>query len=89
MLVINPDECISCGVCEYECPAKAIVPYYKNKATEDDDKWLEINIKYSKEWHVITSDMPPPDDADQWDRQKGYDGPDKTDLIDPTPGERQ
>ena len=24
MLVIHPDECIDCGVCEPECPAKAI-----------------------------------------------------------------
>ncbi len=26
MLVIHPDECIDCGVCEPECPAEAIVP---------------------------------------------------------------
>ena len=26
MLVINPDECIDCGVCEPECPIDAIVP---------------------------------------------------------------
>ena len=25
MLVINPDECIDCGVCEPECPINAIV----------------------------------------------------------------
>ena len=25
-LVINPDECIDCGVCEPECPAEAIKP---------------------------------------------------------------
>ena len=25
-LVINPDECIDCGVCEPECPAGAIIP---------------------------------------------------------------
>ena len=24
MLVINPSECIDCGVCEPECPAEAI-----------------------------------------------------------------
>ena len=24
MLVINPDECIDCGVCEPECPVDAI-----------------------------------------------------------------
>ena len=26
MLVIHPDECIDCGVCEPECPAEAIMP---------------------------------------------------------------
>src|SRR6185437_2719513 len=26
MLVIHPDECIDCGVCEPECPAQAIKP---------------------------------------------------------------
>ena len=26
MLVIHPDECIDCGVCEHECPAEAIKP---------------------------------------------------------------
>ena len=26
MLVINPSECIDCGVCEPECPAEAILP---------------------------------------------------------------
>ena len=25
-LVIHPDECIDCGVCEPECPAEAILP---------------------------------------------------------------
>ncbi len=33
MLVINPDECIDCGVCEPECPAEAIVPDSDNKGT--------------------------------------------------------
>ena len=35
MLVINPSECIDCGVCEPECPAEAILP-----DTEDNlEKW--------------------------------------------------
>lgn len=50
MLVINPDECIDCGVCEPECPAEAIVP-----DTEPNlDKWLELNAKHSVEWPNIT-----------------------------------
>ena len=49
MLVIHPDECIDCGVCEPECPADAIRP-----DTEPDmEKWVEFNRKYSELWPVI------------------------------------
>ena len=50
MLVIKPDECIDCGVCEPECPIDAIVP-----DTEiESEKWLEVNTKYSELWPRIT-----------------------------------
>jgi ferredoxin len=46
MLVINPDECIDCGVCEPECPAEAIKP-----DTEPGlDAWLKLNAEYSVVW---------------------------------------
>ena len=49
MLVIHPDECIDCGVCEPECPADAIRP-----DTEPDmETWVEFNRKYSELWPVI------------------------------------
>ena len=53
MLVIHPDECIDCGVCEPECPIDAIVAdtAYKEK---DKEKWLAINEKYSKLWPNIS-----------------------------------
>ena len=34
MLVINPDECIDCGVCEPECPAEAIISDTSPKFTQ-------------------------------------------------------
>ena len=41
MLVIHPDECIDCGVCEPECPVDAIKP-----DTEPGvEKWLGINAE--------------------------------------------
>ena len=44
MLVIHPDECIDCGVCEPECPVEAIKP-----DTEPNlEKWLELNRRYSE-----------------------------------------
>ncbi len=60
-LVIHPDECIDCGVCEPECPVEAI-----KADTEDDSdgKWLEINTKYAELWPNIVKMIPAPADAD-------------------------
>lgn len=50
MLVIHPDECIDCGVCEPECPIDAIKP-----DTEPGlEKWLELNREYAEKWPNIT-----------------------------------
>lgn len=66
MLVINPSECIDCGVCEPECPAEAILP-----DTEDGlEKWLELNTKYSAIWPNITSQKSAPEDADEHKGEK-------------------
>ena len=61
MLVISPDECIDCGVCEPECPAEAILP----DTEEGAEKWVELNAKYSAEWPNITERVDPPADADE------------------------
>ena len=66
MLVIKPDECIDCGVCEPECPVDAIV-----SDTEDENgKWFEINKKYSEVWPNITKKGIPPRDADNFRKEK-------------------
>ena len=49
MLVIKPDECIDCGVCEPECPIDAIKP----DTEPGTEKWVEINTKYSEIWPNI------------------------------------
>ena len=51
MLVIKPDECIDCGVCEPECPVDAI----KADTEEGSEKWLEVNKKYSEIWPNINT----------------------------------
>ena len=63
MLVINPDECIDCGVCEPECPVEAIIP-----DTQDDGKWLELNSKYSNTWpNIAVKDITKiPEDAEEY-----------------------
>ncbi|MGY9000031.1 MAG: ferredoxin FdxA [Rhodospirillales bacterium] len=66
-LVINPDECIDCGVCEPECPAEAILP-----DTEDGlDDWLEINTRLSATWPNITVKGVSPADAEEWKGKEG------------------
>src|SRR5581483_714493 len=62
MLVINPDECIDCGVCEPECPVDAILPDSEGGM----EKWLEINREYAAKWPNITRKGDAPADADQW-----------------------
>jgi ferredoxin len=60
MLVIHPDECIDCGVCEPECPADAIKP-----DTEPNmEKWMELNRQYSESWPNITAKKAALPDAD-------------------------
>ena len=50
MLVIHPDECIDCGVCEPECPVEAITPDTDEMAKD----WTEINKDFSEKWPNIS-----------------------------------
>jgi len=69
-LVINPDECIDCGVCEPECPAEAILP-----DTEDGiEEWLVINQKFSESWPNITAKKDPMENADAENGRTGKKG---------------
>jgi ferredoxin len=77
MLVISPEECIDCGVCEPECPADAIVSDTDPKSSDD---WLKLNAEYSRVWPNITCKGEPPADAAKWD---GVDG--KRALFSPGP----
>ncbi len=77
MLVINPDECIDCGVCEPECPAEAILPDSDDRATA----WAEKNKVFSETWPNIVRKGKAPDDADEW-----KDKPGKAELFSEAPG---
>ena len=69
MLVINPDECIDCGVCEPECPIDAIVSDV-NYNEKDKNKWLDINKKYSEIWPNISVKKDPPKDNEKFKNEK-------------------
>ena len=68
MLVINPDECIDCGVCEPECPIDAIKPDVDD--IEDKEKWVLINKKYSAIWPNITKKKEPMKDHEKFRKIK-------------------
>lgn len=44
-MVINPDECIDCGLCLPDCPIGAIV-----ESEDDDPEWAAINAELGPEW---------------------------------------
>lgn len=62
MLVIHPDQCIDCGVCEPTCPVEAIKPDSNPVAAS----FLDMNLKFSEIWPNITRKKQGPEDADKW-----------------------
>jgi ferredoxin len=65
MLVIDPEECIDCGVCVPECPAEAIFPESENLL-----EWVQINREYAKKWPNITKKKQPLSEAKEYDGVK-------------------
>ena len=74
MLVIDPDECIDCTLCEPECPAEAIKS--EDDLTDVEQHFLPLNTELSQQWPVISEMKDPPQDADDW-----KDKPSKIDLL--------
>lgn len=64
MLVIHPDECIDCALCEPECPVEAI--YAEDELPEDQAEFLELNAELSEIWPNITEAIDPPEDEAEW-----------------------
>src|SRR3990170_5986654 len=62
MLAIRSEECIDCGVCEPECPAKAI----RSDAEPGLERWVRRNDEFARQWPQITKRKAPPADADRW-----------------------
>ena len=74
MLVIDPDECIDCTLCEPECPAEAIKS--EDDLADNEQVFLQLNADLAKDWPVINEMKEPPADAEEW---KGK--PDKLSLL--------
>ena len=63
-LVIDPEECIDCALCEPECPVTAI--YAEDDLPAEQSQFLSLNEELAKQWPVIDSMKPAPGDADDW-----------------------
>lgn len=68
-LVIHPDECIDCALCEPECPAEAI--FSEDELPDGQQAFIEINAELSEVWPNITERKDPLDDASEWDGKTG------------------
>jgi len=73
-LVIDPDECIDCTLCEPECPANAI--YSEEELPAGQEQFLALNAELARQWPVISERGTPPADAKEWDGK-----PDKLKLL--------
>ena len=67
-LVIHPDECIDCALCEPQCPVNAI--YSEDELPDDQKEFLEINRRLAEQWPNITIKKEAPPDADDWKEVK-------------------
>jgi ferredoxin len=67
-LVIDPDECIDCTLCEPECPANAIFP--EDTVPAGQEHFTQLNAELAKDWPVITEMKEVPADAKEWDGVK-------------------
>ena len=69
ILVIDPEECIDCAVCEPECPAEAIVA--DDDVPADQEHMIELNRELSRQWDVVVEKKDAPPDADEWNGKEG------------------
>ena len=69
MLVIHPDECIDCALCEPECPVDAI--FSEDELPEDQQEFMELNAELAEQWPNITEQKPPPADVEEWAGKPG------------------
>jgi len=63
-LVIHPEECIDCGLCEPECPIEAI--YADDELPDNQIEFVEINARLADVYENITEAKEPLPDADNF-----------------------
>jgi ferredoxin len=74
MLVIDPDECIDCTLCEPECPVSAIMS--EDDVPEGMQPFVDLNRELARSWPVLNQRKDPLPEAEEFREVKG-----KIDLI--------
>jgi len=71
-IVIDPDECIDCGVCVPECPVDAIVA--ESDIDVSQHPYIALNAELSKVWPTILKKKPALTTADEFKdvKDKGH-----------------
>jgi len=67
-LVIDPEECIDCSLCEPECPINAI--FDEDDVPDDQKHFIALNAELAAKWPVITESKAAPVDAKEWEGKK-------------------
>lgn len=62
-MVIDPEECIDCALCEPECPAEAIC--IDSEVPEEQEAFIALNAELANGWPVITEIKDPPAEAEE------------------------
>ncbi|MBK5416188.1 ferredoxin FdxA [Pseudomonas sp. TH31] len=66
-IVINPEECVDCGLCLPECPEEAIQP--ENQLNDVNHHFIQLNAELAKRWPVILQRIEPLPEHEKWSRQ--------------------
>lgn len=64
MLVIHPDECIDCALCEPECPVDAIFP--EDEIPPGQEQFLDLNAELAEIWPNINQKKDALPDEAEW-----------------------
>ena len=79
-LVIHPDECIDCALCEPECPAVAI--FSEDEVPTDMQNFIALNLELAEVWPNITERKDALPNAEEFDREKSKSvGSSKLELL--------